>query len=86
MRNYMHVLVIMLRFRQLCCHRELIKEISWDLVMDDKENLKKALEEFINSELNNEDGNEKDRAKRLAQKLSQMIRFVLMIISISHSL
>ena len=33
MRNYMHVLVMMLRFRQMCCHRELIKEVRWAEVM-----------------------------------------------------
>jgi len=74
MRNYMHVLVMMLRFRQLCCHRELIKEVNWGEVMDDMDKLKKTLEEFTNSELNNEEGDDKERAKRLAQKLSQMIR------------
>ena len=32
---------MMMRLRQLCCHRELIKEVNWAEVMKDKEGLKR---------------------------------------------
>ena len=31
----------MMRLSQLCCHRELIKEVNWAEVMKDKEGLKR---------------------------------------------
>ena len=30
LRNYAHVFAMMMRLRQLSCHRELFKDIKWD--------------------------------------------------------
>ena len=30
LKNYAHVFALMMRLRQLCCHRELIKDVKWD--------------------------------------------------------
>ena len=30
LRNYAHVFALMTRLRQLCCHRDLVKDVDWD--------------------------------------------------------
>ena len=80
MRNYAHILVLMLRLRQMCCHRELVKEIDWLATLNDKSKLAKELGDLAEAEanlggVNPDDPNDPEMAKVLALKLSQMIRF-----------
>ena len=72
MRNYAHIFAVMMRLRQLCCHRELLPIVWQDVdineIMTVVENDMKANEE-------SEDGPENaDRAKALAEQLREMIR------------
>ena len=70
---------MMMRLRQLCCHRELIKEVNWSSVMKDKEGLKKQLEGFLATEEaadaeEGKGGEDSEEEKRLVAQLRQMIR------------
>ena len=78
MRNYAHIFVLMLRLRQMCCHRELITEIDWSSTMTDKDALQKELETLneVDGDIDGSEANHVERAKLLAKKLSQMIRYI----------
>ena len=39
LRNYAHVFALMTRLRQLCCHRDLIKEVDWARAIRDQDSL-----------------------------------------------
>ena len=79
MRNYAHILVLMLRLRQMCCHRELVHEIDWAHTLHDKEDLAGQLERMVEAEaglggVDPDNPNDAEHIKRLTEKLSQMIR------------
>ena len=79
MKNYAHIFAMMMRLRQLCCHRELIKEVNWGSVMKDKEGLKRQLEGFLAAEeaADKEEvkgGEDSEEEKRLVAQLRKMIR------------
>ena len=77
LKNYAHIFALMMRLRQLCCHRELIKEIDWNEALKDKENLLKMLDEMLGAEEREEEkgGDElDDQSKRLMKQLRDMIR------------
>ena len=67
MKNYAHVFAIMMRLRQLCCHRELLP-IDWREV--DMEELA-ALASAEEAEMSDEDA---ERAKQMAERLRDMIK------------
>ena len=70
MKNYAHIFAVMMRLRQLCCHRDLLP-ITWQNVnINDIEEL--AREWTAGEEEENLEDNE--RAKVLAEKLRDMIR------------
>ena len=68
MKNYAHVFALMMRLRQLCCHRELLP-LDWN-----KLNLNEMIE-MANRQVQ-EDVDEEDvaKAKKLAEQLRDMIR------------
>jgi len=83
LRNYAHVLVLMMRLRQLCCHREVIKDVDWEEVLRDKKGLARQLEEYLDEdEVTNKhnsadapvSGMGDDVEKRLVSQLRDMIR------------
>ncbi len=79
MRNYAHILVLMLRLRQMCCHRELVQEVDWIHTLHDKEELARQLVGMVEAEanlggVNPDNPNDAEHIKRLTEKLSQMIR------------
>lgn len=77
LRNYAHIFALMMRLRQLCCHRELIREIDWTHTMRDKENLERELAQLLEQEGLGGGGEgltDEDQAKRLAAQLRKMIR------------
>ena len=79
MKNYAHIFAMMMRLRQLCCHRELIKEVNWGSVMKDKEGLKRQLEGFLATEEaadkeEGKGGEDSEEEKRLVAQLRQMIK------------
>lgn len=39
LRNYAHVFALMTRLRQLCCHRDLVKEVDWSRALRDEASL-----------------------------------------------
>jgi len=78
LRNYAHVFALMTRLRQLCCHRELIKEVDWVEALKDKEGLAKQLEGFLDKDQITENsagsnGLEVDLERRLVGQLREMI-------------
>ena len=75
LRNYAHIFALMIRLRQLCCHRELIKEVDWNHVLGDLDNLKKQLqeEEKEGTEAGGA-GADNEVEKRLMKQLRDMIR------------
>ena len=68
MKNYAHVFALMMRLRQLCCHRELVP-LEWN-----KLNLDEIIE-MVNRPAQ-EDVDEEDvaKSKKLAEQLRDMIR------------
>ncbi len=71
LKNYAHIFAVMMRLRQLCCHRELLSEISWKNVkFDDIEEIVREMTQG-DAEENMEDA---ERAKALAERLRDMIR------------
>jgi len=82
LRNYAFILVLMLRMRQLCCHREIIHDVDWDKVLQDKDGLAVQLQEFLdNDEVNIQGGSgepgagiPEDMKRRLVIQLRDMIR------------
>ena len=74
LRNYAHLFALMIRLRQLCCHRELIKEVDWNNVLGDLDNLKKQLQEEEKEGTQAGAGAENEVEKRLMKQLRDMIR------------
>ena len=78
LRNYAHIFALMIRLRQLCCHRELIKEVDWTNVLSDVDGLKKQLEEMLSKEEREgteaKSDNNDETEKRLMKQLRDMIR------------
>lgn len=50
LRNYAHIFALMMRMRQMCCHRELIRTIDWGDTLQDKEALERELSELVAKE------------------------------------
>ena len=75
LRNYAHLFALMIRLRQLCCHRELIKEVDWNHVLGDLDTLKRQLqeEEKEGTEAGGA-GADNEVEKRLMKQLRDMIR------------
>jgi len=82
LRNYAHIFALMMRMRQLCCHREIIQDVDWDKVLEDKDGLAIQLQEFLdNDDINNQGGSgepgtdiPEDMKRRLVNQLREMIR------------
>jgi len=76
LRNYAHIFALMTRMRQLCCHRETIKEVDWVEALKDKEGLKSQLAGFLNQgdTKENENADVTDTEKRLMNQLRDLIR------------
>ena len=68
LKNYAHVFAMMMRLRQLCCHRELLP-VNWRDV-----NLEKELAELAAIEENEEGQEDPERAKEMAERLRDMIK------------
>ena len=47
LRNYACVFAMMMRLRQLCCHRELVPGLDWDEVLRDRDQLRRQLAEYL---------------------------------------
>ena len=70
LKNYAHVFALMMRLRQLCCHRDLLP-IQWhDVNLDEIERL---VEEITEGD-QEESEEDQERAKALAERLRDMIR------------
>jgi SWI/SNF-related matrix-associated actin-dependent regulator of chromatin subfamily A3 len=76
MKNFAHIFAMMTRMRQLCCHREIIKEVDWEEALRDKAGLARKLKGFLNNEDINdkENSNDTDQEKRLMMQLRDLIR------------
>ena len=77
LRNYAHVFAMMMRLRQLCCHRELYKDVNWEEVdMDDIAQQAEALAAEREGAKAVEGAKAADEAdaKRLAESLAKMIK------------
>ena len=72
LKHYAHIFALMMRLRQLCCHRELIKEIDWTKTIEDKSNIEKELQKLMTAE-GGGDLNDQEREKVLARQLRRMI-------------
>ena len=68
LRNYAHVFAIMMRLRQLCCHRELLP-LEWNNL--DINEIVEMVKREAEQEMDEED---KESAKRLAEQLRDMIK------------
>ena len=80
MRNYAQILVLMLRLRQMCCHRELVPGIDWARTLKDKPKLEKELTDLVDTEVGElngvapDDPNDPGHKKQMAEKLRQIIK------------
>ena len=90
MRNYGHIFVLMIRLRQLCCHRNLINSIDWTQALNDREALEREMNVLMNSTgtggftgggavAGGQSGGQKvgvedKKAAQLVLKLSQMVK------------
>ena len=82
LRHYAHIFAMMMRLRQLCCHRELIKEMDWVQALANKEELTRQLQGFLAAEggeeggAGGEGGGEagSEEEKQLVTQLREMIR------------
>ena len=78
LRNYACVFALMMRLRQLCCHRELIK-FKWEELLKDREGMRRQLEEHVNA-AGGDGGAAKtataatEQEKQLVAQLRQMIK------------
>ena len=78
LRNYAHVFAMMMRMRQLCCHRELIKVFDWTEILRDREALATEMgvvlraEAGVGAEAAPPPGSEEER--RLVAQLRTMIK------------
>ena len=67
LKNYAHVFAMMMRLRQLCCHRELLP-VNWrDIDMEE-------LAQLAASEEIEEGEGDPERAKEMAERLRDMIK------------
>ena len=69
--NYARIFVMMMRLRQLCCHRELIQDTDWPSVLNDLDKLRDMVE------LGQEGGDPAkpgEEEKKLIKQLRDMIR------------
>ena len=73
--NYAHIFVMMLRLRQLCCHRELIQETDWPTVLADLDKLRDMVGEVLEI---GKDGADRakpgEEEKKLIKQLRDLIR------------
>jgi len=78
LRNYAHVFALMMRLRQICCHWELWKEVDWNDLFRNKENLAKELDGILSKKQQEREGGGQGQldedSKRLMQQLRDMIR------------
>ena len=77
LKNYAYIFALMVRLRQLCCHREMIKDIDWAKLLKDVDGLKKQLEEMLNKEEQKGTGARHDpdiETDELMRQLRDMIR------------
>ena len=76
--NYAHVFAMMMRLRQLSCHRELYTDINWEKDLDDfvqqAEELAAAEREGAKGASTGAKAADEADAKRLAESLAKMIR------------
>ena len=70
LRNYAHVFLLMIRLRQICCHRDMFREVDWEQVIRDKETLNKQLQE-VGANLGVDKVVDKEK---LVNQLREMIR------------
>ena len=75
LRNYADIFALMVRLRQLCCHRELIRHIDWSETLKNKEALLKQLKEVLDLETGRTDSNDHNEdCRRLMFQLRDMIK------------
>ena len=76
LRNFAHIFALMTRMRQLCCHREIIREVDWTEALKDKDGLSKQLSGFLGKESTDDKENNEgtDSEKRLMMQLRDLIR------------
>ena len=80
LRNYACVFAMMMRLRQLCCHRELVNTgIDWGEVLENQDQLKEQLAEYLAEIGGGGEGAEgeaptSEREKQLVAQLRQMIK------------
>ena len=83
LRNYAHVFAMMMRLRQLCCHRDIIRDpdgrsqYDWEEIMRDKDQLASQLEQVLQHEDKEREkggGELGDGERALMKQLRDMIR------------
>ena len=81
LRNYANVLAMMMRLRQLCCHRELVAGIDWEEEMKDKDHFRRQLADYLaavtgGGGVQGEEGAAPttEQEKQLVAQLQQMIK------------
>ena len=80
LRNYAHVFALMMRMRQLCCHRELIKVFDWTEILRDREAVATEMGVVLRAEAGLGDGPEaapppgSEEERRLVAQLRTMIK------------
>ena len=83
LRNYAHVFAMMMRLRQLCCHRDIIRDpdgrsqYDWEEIMRDKDQLASQLEQVLEHEDKEREkggGELGDGERALMKQLRDMIR------------
>jgi hypothetical protein len=76
LRNYAHIFALMMRMRQMCCHRELIQTIDWSVTLQDKEALERDLAKLVSQDELVGAGNASDEGvqQQLIVQLRNMLR------------
>ena len=80
LKNYAHVFAMMIRLRQLCCHRQIMKiteNWDWDDFMRERDQMLHELDTMLNNEEKDKEnggGDLDENAKNLMKQLRDMIR------------
>ena len=80
LRNYACVFAMMMRLRQLCCHRELVPGLNWEEVLRDRDQLRRQLAEYLAAVGGGGQGEKgaavpsTEQEKQLVAQLQQMIK------------
>ena len=84
LKNYAHIFAMMIRLRQLCCHRQIMNmgnmgngQWDWDDFMRERDQMLSQLDTMLNNEemaMEENGGNLDENAKNLMKQLRDMIR------------